>query len=93
MAINLAGLPPRHRRQQVLGPAGGEVGGGISDYTVKPEAPVAGRELRDLALPEDVMVMLRGTTTLDPGDHVFVPMRTALQPRVNRRFTADLDPL
>ncbi len=69
------------------------MGGGISDYTVKPEAPVAGRELRDLALPEDVMVMLRGTTTLDPGDHVFVPMRTALQPRVNRRFTADLDPL
>ena len=78
------------------------VDGEIIDYTVKPEAPVAGRELRDLALPEDVVVTLilrgrdvvmpRGTTTLDPGDHVFVAMRTALQPQLDRLFAADLEP-
>lgn len=72
------------------------VDGEIVDYTVKPGAQVAGQHLRDLALPDGVLVTLilrgkqvvmpRGSTPLEPGDHVFVALRTRLQPLIDRLF-------
>ncbi|WP_255000845.1 potassium/proton antiporter [Cyanobium sp. Alchichica 3B3-8F6] len=78
------------------------VDGEILDYTVNAKAPVAGQQLRDLALPDGVLVTLilrgrevlmpRGTTTLMPGDHVFVALRISLEPLINRLFDPDPEP-
>ncbi|MFM2173496.1 MAG: antiporter NhaP2 [Cyanobacteriota bacterium] len=79
-----------------------QVDGEILDYTVKPRTYVAGQRLRDLALPDGVVVSLivrgrdvvmpRGTTLLMPGDHVFVAMRMSLEPLINRLFEPDPEP-
>ena len=73
--------------------------GDVVDYTVAPSARVAGQTLRDLALPDGAAVMLvvrgeavvvpRGTTALRPGDHVFMAVRTDLQPLMDRLFDPD----
>ncbi len=78
------------------------VDGEILDYTVKARTQVAGQRLRDLALPDGVVVSLivrgrevvmpRGTTVLMPGDHVFVAMRIQLEPLINRLFEVDPEP-
>lgn len=72
------------------------VDGEVVDYTVAPSARVAGQALRDLALPDGVVVTLvvrgdevimpRGATRLRPGDHVFIAMRTRLKPLMDRLF-------
>ncbi|HEX7070901.1 MAG TPA: potassium/proton antiporter [Rhodothermales bacterium] len=72
------------------------VDGEIVEYTVAPSARVAGQALRDLALPDGVVVTLlvrngevvmpRGATTLRPGDHVFIAMRTRLKSLIDRLF-------
>jgi len=79
-----------------------QVDGEILDYTVKARTHVAGQRLRDLALPDGVVVSLivrgrevvmpRGTTVLMPGDHVFVAMRIRLEPLINRLFEPDPEP-
>ena len=79
-----------------------QVDGEILDYTVKARTHVAGQRLRDLALPDGVVVSLilrgrevvmpRGTTLLMPGDHVFVAMRIKLEPLLNRLFEPDPEP-
>ncbi len=68
----------------------------IVEYTVAPSARVAGQALRDLALPDGVVVALivrgaavimpRGKSMLRPGDHVFVAMRVPLVGLINRLF-------
>lgn len=72
------------------------VDGEIIDYMVAPSARVAGQLLRDVALPDGVVVMLvvrgdevimpRGSTALRPGDHAFLAMRRRLKPLVDRLF-------
>jgi len=72
------------------------VDGEIVEYIVAPSARVAGQRLRDLALPDGVVVTLvvhgnevimpRGATPLGPGDHVFIAMRTRLKPLLDRLF-------
>jgi len=72
------------------------VDGDIVEYTVAPSARVAGQALNQLALPDEVVVTLvtrdakiimpRGATTLLPGDHVFVAMRTRLKPLMDCLF-------
>ncbi|EDY37511.1 NhaP-type Na+/H+ and K+/H+ antiporters with a unique C-terminal domain [Cyanobium sp. PCC 7001] len=79
-----------------------QVDGEIVDYTVKPTALVARRSLRQLVLPDGVLVTLilrgkqvvmpRGGTVLLPGDHVFMAMRTSLQPLIDRLFDPDPSP-
>ncbi|MCP9860263.1 MULTISPECIES: potassium/proton antiporter [unclassified Cyanobium] len=79
-----------------------QVDGEILDYTVKARTHVAGQRLRDLALPDGVVVSLilrgrevvmpRGTTVLMPGDHVFVAMRMNLEPLIDRLFDPDPEP-
>jgi len=82
-----------------------EVDGEIVDYTVKPGAPVAGVMLRELARPDGLVmtlvvrgrrvIMPRGATSLKPGDHVFVAVRSAVKPLIDRLFAPadDLPPL
>jgi cell volume regulation protein A len=79
--------------------------GEIVDYTVPPGAAIAGVLLRELARPDGLVVTLvvrdqqvimpRGATALNPGDHVFVAMRSKVKPLVDRLFApaAALPPL
>ena len=79
-----------------------QVDGEIVDYTVKAGSLVAGRQLRELPLPDGVVVTLilrgrevlmpRGSTTVLPGDHVFMALRTALEPLIDRLFDPDPEP-
>lgn len=72
------------------------VDGEIVDYTVAPSARVAGQRLRDLTMPDGVLVTLvvrgtevimpRGATQLRPGDHVFITLRRRLKPLMDRLF-------
>jgi cell volume regulation protein A len=79
--------------------------GEIVDYTVPAGAPIAGVMLRELARPDGLVVTLvvrgnqvimpRGATALEPGDHVFVAVRRQVKPLVDRLFAprGDLPPL
>ncbi len=72
------------------------VDGEIVDYTVGPSARVNGHALRDLPLPEGVVVTLvvrgnevimpRGETDFHAGDHVFIAMRAHIQPLIDGLF-------
>lgn len=69
----------------------------IVDYTVSETARLAGRRLREVAFPDGVVVILllradelimpRGATQFQAGDHVFIAMRSQLKPIVDRLFT------
>jgi len=70
--------------------------GEIVDYTVPPGAAIAGLMLRELARPDGLVVTLvlrdeqvimpRGATALQTGDHVFVALRGQVKPLVDRLF-------
>lgn len=72
------------------------VDGEIVDYTVSLAARVAEQMLRHLALPDGVLVTLivrkgnvlmpRGSTIIQPGDHVYIAMRKRLKPFVDSLF-------
>ena len=72
------------------------VDGEIVEYVVTPLSKVAGQVLRDVAFPHNVLVTLvvrrndviipRGSTSLQPGDHVFIAMRTRLKPLLTCLF-------
>jgi cell volume regulation protein A len=73
-----------------------QVEGDIVDYTVGPLSRAAGRQIRDLALPEDVLIALivrheqvippHGRTTIEVGDHVMAVLRPAVRPLVEQVF-------
>ena len=73
-----------------------QVDGDIVDYTVGPLSRAAGRYIRDLALPEDVLIALivrreqlippHGRTTIEVGDHVMVVLRPTLRPLIEQIF-------
>ncbi len=73
-----------------------QVDGEIVDYTVRPQARAAGQQLRDLPFPDGVLVTLilrgktlvmpRGPTLLQSGDHVFVVLHARMQPLIDRLF-------
>ncbi|MEX0820221.1 MAG: potassium/proton antiporter [Pirellulaceae bacterium] len=72
------------------------VEGDIVDYYVDADTRVAGRLVRDLALPEEVVVALivrnkqtllpKGSSRIEAGDHVIVVLRPAVRPMVDRVF-------
>jgi potassium/hydrogen antiporter len=75
--------------------------GDIVDYTVSKDSRAAGRLVRELALPDGVVIALiarnerlippQGRTRIEPGDHVIVVLRPDIRPLVNRVFTANAD--
>jgi cell volume regulation protein A len=77
------------------------LGGDIVDYPVGAGSRVAGRRIRDLALPDDAVVAMiargqrvvppRGSTRIDIGDHVFFVVVPEVRPLVDRLFTQDDD--
>jgi potassium/hydrogen antiporter len=76
------------------------VDGDIVDYTVGPDSRTAHRRVRDLALPQGVVIALvarhreiippQGDTVLIPGDHVMVVLKPETRPLVDRIFADDL---
>lgn len=75
------------------------VDGDIVEYTVGPESRAAGRRVRELALPEGVVIAMiareqqvippQGRTEILEGDHVFVVLRPDTRPLVDRVFSRD----
>jgi NhaP-type Na+/H+ and K+/H+ antiporter len=72
------------------------VEGDIVDYYVDADTPAAGKMVKDLALPEEVVVALivrnqqtllpKGSSKIEAGDHVIVVLRPAVRPMVDRVF-------
>jgi len=68
----------------------------IVEYVIQPESRGAGRAIRELALPDGVVVAMisrgsriippRGSTRVLPGDIVFVVVREGARPLVDRVF-------
>jgi cell volume regulation protein A len=75
-----------------------DVDGDIVDYLVPPDSRAAGRRIRDLALPDGVLIAMvvretrvippRGSTEIRVGDHVFV----LLHPPARRQVDYILGP-
>lgn len=75
------------------------VEGDIIDYAVGPRSRAANRAIRELALPDGVVVAMiareqrivppRGSTRVRPGDHVFVVLQGDVRSLVNRVFSED----
>jgi cell volume regulation protein A len=73
-----------------------DVDGDIVEYQVMEAARAAGMRVRDLALPDGVLVAMivrdkkvippRGSTTILPGDDVFVLLRPAVREMVDQVF-------
>ena len=69
----------------------------IVEYGITPESRACGRAIRELALPDGVVVALiargqevvapRGSTRLESGDYVFVSLRPEVRPLVDRVFS------
>jgi cell volume regulation protein A len=71
--------------------------GDIVEYAVTQGSRAANRLVRELSLPEDTVVAMiaraenvippRGSTRIQPGDHVFVVLRSDLRAFVDRAFS------
>jgi len=69
----------------------------IVAFPVTQEDRIAGRQVRDLALPDEAVIALvsrgqrvippRGSTRIEPGDHVFFVLTRRVRPLVERLFT------
>jgi cell volume regulation protein A len=78
------------------------VEGDIVDYSVAPDSRAAGRRVKDLALPEGVVIALiardeqiippQGDTQIKPGDHVVLVLRPGTRPLVNQVFARATSP-
>lgn len=76
-----------------------DVDADIVDYTLTADSRVANHRLNQLALPDGAVIALisrdgslippRGSTTLLPGDHVFVVLRHEARALVDRIFSRD----
>jgi potassium/hydrogen antiporter len=74
----------------------------IVDYTVEEDSRAAGRFIRDLALPEGVVIALivrehdvvvpHGSTRVEVGDHVILVLRPDILPLVSQVFSQTGEP-
>lgn len=70
--------------------------GDIVDYTVAPDSRAAGKQVRELALPDGVVIAMiareqqlippQGLTRIEPGDHVIIVLRPGVGALVNQVF-------
>ena len=77
------------------------VDGDIVDYTVGDHSRAANRLVKELALPEGVVIALvarhdeiippQGNTRIEPGDHVILVLRPEARPLVNQVFASTQD--
>ncbi len=74
-----------------------DVDADIVDYYIEPETLAAGKAVRDLALPHDVVIALivrnresrlpKGSSRIEAGDHVIVVVRQEVRQAVDRIFS------
>jgi potassium/hydrogen antiporter len=79
-----------------------DVDGDIVEYTVLGDTHAANRHVRDLRLPDGAVVAMivrnqeiippRGSTRIEPGDHVFLVLRPGVRLLVDRLFRRRRDP-
>lgn len=79
-----------------------DVDGDIVEYTVTPDTHAVNGRIADLAFPPDAVVAMivrdqeiiapRGSTRIEPADHVFVVMRPEARPLVDDLFRRDGEP-
>lgn len=77
------------------------VHGDIVEYGVRAGSKAAGKTVRELALPDGAVVAMitkghdivppRGSTRVEPGDHVFLVLRPEVRALVDRVFVARID--
>lgn len=77
------------------------VEGDIVDYLVNEHSRAAGRLIKDLALPEGVVIALiarheeiippQGNTRIEAGDHVILVLRPGTRPLVNKVFAGTVE--
>jgi potassium/hydrogen antiporter len=77
------------------------VDGDIVDYLVGPRSRAAGRRVRELALPEGVVIAVvardqkmiapHGNTLIEEGDHVVLVLQPAVRGLVDRVFAGELN--
>jgi cell volume regulation protein A len=77
------------------------VNGDIVDYTIESKSRAAGRLVRELALPEGVVIAMitrgeqiippHGNTQINAGDHVIVVLRPETRPLLNNVFARQGD--
>ena len=77
------------------------VDGKVVDYTVGNDSKAAGRLVRHLGLPSGVVIAMivragkvippTGDTSINPGDHVILVLRTGTEPLVNRVFARTIE--
>ena len=77
------------------------VEGDIVDYLVGADSRAAGRLVRELALPEGVVIALiarheeiippQGNTRVEAGDHVILVLRPGTRPLVNKVFASAIE--
>ncbi|MDZ7780605.1 MAG: potassium/proton antiporter [Gemmatimonadota bacterium] len=80
-----------------------DVDGDIVDYLVEPDSLAADRFVRELALPESAVIAMivrdaeiiapRGSTSIRPGDHVFVVLKPGVRSVVDRAFAPSPRPV
>lgn len=78
-----------------------DVDGDIVDYFVETGRGAVGLTIRELSLPDGVVVamiarereiiMPKGSSKIQPGDHVVVILRPAIRALVDRIFSCRLD--
>lgn len=74
-----------------------DIGSDIVEYVIPPDSRAAGLRVRDLALPDGVLIAMivrdqdimppRGSTQILPEDHVFVLLRLGVRSLVDRVFS------
>ncbi len=80
----------------------GNIASDLFECNIAPDAWVVGRQIVDLNLPEDLLVVLigregdtivpRGSTVLQAGDHIMLLAKKELQPEIVRIFSAQRPP-
>jgi cell volume regulation protein A len=73
-----------------------DVGSDIVDYAVAADSDAAGKLVRELELPESIVIAMlvrgervvptRGSTRLEPGDHVFLVLQPEARALADRTF-------
>jgi cell volume regulation protein A len=94
--LKLEEPPPQHAPISLEIMSLRDVDAEIIDYIVAEGSPVAGRRLRDLALPEGAVAAMitrdktlippRGSTTVQSGDHLFIVVNRESRPPVDTVF-------
>lgn len=99
LGLEVPGAPPSAVSLEITSLQ--QVNGDIVQYTLTEASRVAGRTVRELALPDGAVVAMvarqnrvvppRGSTRIRAGDHLFIVLTPAVRPLVDRIFAGHAD--